>query len=425
VLDISSGAAQKITGTEPLWPKSQPPVASQLSATLAHAVANSGLFYESHLAQLTAGTRTLAQLMQEPQARLEASAKLAPVAQAGQVAQAASGAQSSKLSPLSALTPLSPLPQVGPSAQATPAAQVLPAEDAAMGGDRLVQVPGAGAAAADSARPMPSPGVSVAANVADGVIPVSVEVPGENGAPLANGRMPQAPGLPGAAPAPPAQGDAALADGGGQDAPAPLPNSVPRALAAGPESAYLQQSSDLAKHTYESIQQAEGVELAVKMQGASVADGIRGSAQAPAAVHPDAVALVRQQLELLAVPVFRWGGEAWPGVPMAWEIQEEAPQERQSTDDGEAVERTWSTRLALTLPTLKDVEVRISLAGTALQVRLAASEGATRELLGDAQAELPERLRQLGLQLAGLHIGLPQASSTSHEVAKDDDGRSR
>ena len=90
---------------------SQPPVASQLSATLAHAVANSGLFYESHLAQLTAGTRTLAQLMQEPQARLEASVKLAPVAQTGQVAQAAPGAVISAVSVTSG----------GPSAQAAPA----------------------------------------------------------------------------------------------------------------------------------------------------------------------------------------------------------------------------------------------------------------------------------------------------------------
>ena len=47
-----------------------------------------------------------------------------------------------------------------------------------------------------------------------------------------------------------------------------------------------------------------------------------------------------------------------------------------------ALQRTWSTRLALTLPTLKDVEVRISLAGSALQVHLAASEGATRDIAG-------------------------------------------
>ncbi|CAB3764059.1 flagellar hook-length control protein FliK [Burkholderia paludis] len=49
-----------------------PPVAA-LSAALAQAVSESGLFYESHLAQWLAGQRPLAALMREPQARLAAA----------------------------------------------------------------------------------------------------------------------------------------------------------------------------------------------------------------------------------------------------------------------------------------------------------------------------------------------------------------
>ncbi|HDR9731995.1 TPA: flagellar hook-length control protein FliK, partial [Burkholderia aenigmatica] len=45
------------------------PVAA-LRAALAQAVSESGLFYESHLAQWLAGQRPLAALMREPQARL-------------------------------------------------------------------------------------------------------------------------------------------------------------------------------------------------------------------------------------------------------------------------------------------------------------------------------------------------------------------
>ncbi|WP_321786931.1 flagellar hook-length control protein FliK [Burkholderia pyrrocinia] len=52
-----------------------PPVAA-LRAALAQAVSESGLFYESHLAQWLAGQRPLAALMREPQARLTAA--LAP-----------------------------------------------------------------------------------------------------------------------------------------------------------------------------------------------------------------------------------------------------------------------------------------------------------------------------------------------------------
>ncbi|MBR8440581.1 flagellar hook-length control protein FliK, partial [Burkholderia cenocepacia] len=53
-----------------------PPVAA-LRAALAQAVSESGLFYESHLAQWLAGQRPLAALMREPQARLATA--LAPV----------------------------------------------------------------------------------------------------------------------------------------------------------------------------------------------------------------------------------------------------------------------------------------------------------------------------------------------------------
>jgi hypothetical protein len=183
------------------------------------------------------------------------------------------------------------------------------------------------------------------------------------------------------------------------------------------DSAQAMQSSErsaLLENAYASNQDAEGQEPTAKQAGAAAPDAARSNAAALAGIHPDAVALVRQQLELLAAPVFRWGGEAWPGVPMDWEIQEEA---RQAAADDETAPRRWSTRLALTLPTLREVEVRISLVGSALQVHLAASENATCDVLADARAELPERLQALGLQLTGLQIG----ALTPHPAAQDSD----
>ncbi|MDS0797238.1 flagellar hook-length control protein FliK, partial [Burkholderia pseudomultivorans] len=50
-----------------------PPPATALRAALAQAVSESGLFYESHLAQWLAGRRPLAALLREPQARLAAA----------------------------------------------------------------------------------------------------------------------------------------------------------------------------------------------------------------------------------------------------------------------------------------------------------------------------------------------------------------
>ncbi|WP_280757404.1 flagellar hook-length control protein FliK [Polaromonas sp. CG_23.6] len=267
ILEGRAGAAAKVIGTEALLPVSSP--LTGLAASLARTVGNSGLFYESHLAQFAAGTRALAELAQEPQARLDPSLKAALA-----------------------------LPAAGP---------------------------------ADSAQTLP---------------------PGERSL------------LPGSAHVAP--------------------------------------------------QDAEGQDPGAKQGGTAATDAARSNAAGLAGIHPDAVALVRQQLELLAAPVFRWGGEAWPGVPMDWEIQEEA---RQPAADDEAAPRTWSTRVALTLPSLKEVEVRISLVGSALQVHMAASENTTRSRLAESRAELPERLQALGLQLTGLQIG----TLSPHPAAKNGD----
>ena len=253
ILDLPSGVRPKILGAEPLWPHLQPPLAHLLTTTLAHAVTSSGLFYESHLKQYAAGTRTLAQLAQEPQASLAVSYGRAGVA----------------------------------------ANQNAPLHDIAG----------------------PAPGA--------------------------------------------------------------------------------------------------------KTPEASSLDAVRSYNPAAAAIHPDAIALVRQQLEMLALPVFRWGGEAWPGTPMDWEIHEELDQ-RQAGADSEAAQRTWTTRLTMSLPTLGAVEVRLTLAGSTLQVHLAARENATLALLSDGGDELPQRFGAVGLQLTGLQIGALVAAPAAQTSGKDD-----
>jgi len=281
ILESQSGGAARVIGSEPLLALSQPPPSpAEIAATLARTVSQSGLFYESHLAQFAAGARSLDELAREPQARLEGNLKAAPVA----------------------------------------------------------------------------------------------------------------PGLPN------------LLD------------------ALDPDSAQLAQSRDVAqahRNAYASMQSAEAPALAAKNHDESMANTARASAPSLAGIHQDAVALVRQQLELLAQPAFRWRGEAWPAVPMDWEIQQD---ERQADTGDESAPRSWNTRLALTLPTLRDIEVRISLVGNALQVRLAASESATREQVNKARAELPARLSALGLELTSLQIGSLAAAFTAHSTPKADDG---
>ncbi|MDP9581817.1 UNVERIFIED_ORG: hypothetical protein J2791_001099 [Burkholderia contaminans] len=66
----AAGPAASVASSSAALPASD--VAAALRAALAQAVSESGLFYESHLAQWLAGQRPLAALMREPQARLTA-----------------------------------------------------------------------------------------------------------------------------------------------------------------------------------------------------------------------------------------------------------------------------------------------------------------------------------------------------------------
>ncbi|MBR8132103.1 flagellar hook-length control protein FliK [Burkholderia ambifaria] len=69
----SSSAALPVSDVAAARAASAAPPVAALRAALAQAVSESGLFYESHLAQWLAGQRPLAALMREPQARLTAA----------------------------------------------------------------------------------------------------------------------------------------------------------------------------------------------------------------------------------------------------------------------------------------------------------------------------------------------------------------
>lgn len=114
--------------------------------------------------------------------------------------------------------------------------------------------------------------------------------------------------------------------------------------------------------------------------------------------------MVRQQLELLSLPVFRWSGEAWPGTAMDWDIQQEQA-EQAGADGGEVAQPAWTTSLTMTLPTLKSVQARLTLAGNTLQVRLTCDEDATLAVLLEARHALSRRFDPLGLQLTTLQMG--------------------
>ena len=321
----SQASPARINGKEPLLAPTlaQPPSAALVAATLARTVSQSGLFYESHLAQLVAGTRSLADVVQEPQARLADKSGATPTA-----------------------PPLPVLPEdLGPQGMAQHA----------------------------STEPKPSPvaGTSIASDIA-----------------------------------PPAQ----TAD-----------EAVPHATMESTRSSDAVRAHAHARSHDKAYALMQGADASTSTGARHFDDGPETARTSPvnapalAGIHPEALALVRQQLELLAQPVFRWHGEAWPDVPMDWEIQED-PGSPAGGD--EVVARTWSTRLSLALPTLGEVEVRISLAGDALQLRLAATQDSTRDQLREAARDLPGRFGKQGLDLTGVQIASLStpgtASGTGH-----------
>jgi flagellar hook-length control protein FliK len=115
--------------------------------------------------------------------------------------------------------------------------------------------------------------------------------------------------------------------------------------------------------------------------------------------------LVHQQLDLLATTVFRWSGQAWPGVPMEWSIHEDREGAGRHADaQAQAPTRRWTTTLSLSLPNLGVVDVRLSLTGDAVQARVVANEAATRADLRGASSGLARRLEGVGLRLQELQV---------------------
>ena len=127
-------------------------------------------------------------------------------------------------------------------------------------------------------------------------------------------------------------------------------------------------------------------------------------------VHPQAVRLVHQQLDLLASGAFRWSGEAWPGVPLEWSIHEEAADHRADLLEQEDASPRWATTLSLVLPRLGALRIHLSLRDSDVKAELTASDPATLSLLRAEGAELARRLDAAGLLLQELQIA-PGAAS--------------
>ena len=197
-------------------------------------------------------------------------------------------------------------------------------------------------------------------------------------------------------------------------APGALPQALPSEMASntGAPSAQTHQAA-LGSARHMAMMAALAGEEHMASLGAGETSAANASARVavPATaelIHPQTAALVHQQLDLLATAVFRWSGQAWPEVPMAWSIHEETEQpgdapEGRGDERGTPLRR-WTTTVSLTLPRLGAVDLRLGLAGDMVQAHLAASEAATLARLRSDGGELAPRLEAAGLRLQDLQI---------------------
>jgi len=122
-----------------------------------------------------------------------------------------------------------------------------------------------------------------------------------------------------------------------------------------------------------------------------------------AALLPQAMLLIRQQLDVLAYQTFCWQGLAWPGATLAWQIQRNDRAENQPEAHANEMWRTpWCTRLRLTLSGLGAIDAQLTLTGNALALSIVAPDCAA--LLQRHLPALCSRYRDCGLIVTQQYI---------------------
>lgn len=353
VLADLGAAPGPVRGASPMLASGQPLAATALAGTLAQTVADSGMFYESHLVQFVAGGRSLAQMAQEPQAKWSVPMAAARPAAAAAMAQALSS---------QAAAP-GDLPEGAPAASTTTTAGSTTATALAT---QLAPLPEGAASRA------PNPSAAQAAAPAAGT--------------AANGSAPS--GM-----------NAALAA-----------DALPSADAARVQAAYRQPDATATTPDAMQAHRAAQADAARQLDSPAVSPASR-SASGTEVIHPQAVTIVHQQLDLLASANFRWSGQAWPDVPMTWSIEEEQrqPDARGGADAQDEATRHWSTTVSLVLPRLGEVDLRLSLVGPSVQAQLSARDADTMACLRGDAGRLTRRFEAAGLQLQQLQFTAKEA----------------
>ena len=151
---------------------------------------------------------------------------------------------------------------------------------------------------------------------------------------------------------------------------------------------------------------AGGADEAAQVDSTRSAAALRAGVEEAAPVRTQPIPerlmpVVHQQLDALATQQYVWQGQAWPGQPIEWVIED--PQGEGSAE-GEDTAPTWNTTLRLTMPRLGGVEAQLHLTPTGVALRLRADDPATIHALDAGGAALASALEAANLKLTGLVV---------------------
>ena len=336
-------AAAPLNRGEPLL--TQPPrTGLELAPVLGNAVAESGLFYESHQAQWVAGKLPLAELLKEPQGMHSSpEAKIA--------------AQSDKLLVITGTK------QDGPG-------QPLSASPTAA----------AAAAGAESGIQLSPAQLSLAA----GQMPTlegQIALPGDEEAAVE--KMPQPTRTPEAqGPNPPSSDSTGNA---GKAEAAAWVKEMAR-LHSGAQPLTPQQLASGLRESAASQPQEYNPPISPPLTAASIPDELRP--------------LVQQQLDSAGTQRLMWHGEVWPGQTMHWEIEWK--------DQGGSAEQDaaepWATTLRLKTPRLGEVEAGLRLGPRGVRIALVTPSAGSAADLRAAAPLLEQALASAGVPMRGFIV---------------------
>nr|WP_284041590.1 flagellar hook-length control protein FliK [Halomonas olivaria] len=128
-------------------------------------------------------------------------------------------------------------------------------------------------------------------------------------------------------------------------------------------------------------------------------------------VHENLQSLVRQQLEMLVMPVIRWEGDVWAGIFLALVINLPAREEGREDGNDADSERGWYSEMQLEVPNVGAFSVSVRLYQSVLNIDLATDSLFTHGQLEQGLGALEQRLSALDfrkVQLRVRHVALEE-----------------